>query len=264
MVCLYLGNESETEYINLQQAIGDCCSDIELICSSSGVRSIYIGQKIDFAVVKLVAALADIPAFFRQKQDLMTYDMSIKFIGICEQKEDAFEGFSLEFDDVYMKTLSGEGLKNFILRFIGKKINHKITVTTMPSLNVNAYGVNVTFESKKAREIFAYLINAEGKQVSNYQLISDIWEGLAIDESARNRCRVSFSYLRSTLRKYGISDILGSKGSFHWINREKIDCDLYELLRSSRKADMPMLEDIYYLEEYSWAERTKGRIARLR
>ena len=77
-----------------------------------------------------------------------------------------------------------------------------------------------------------------------------------MDESTRRRFRKVVSELRKTLAAYGIEEILIRINQESRINREQIQCDLYQYLEEGE--EYKHLFKGEYMNNYSWAECTLG------
>lgn len=184
---------------------------------------------------------------------------NVQIIAAIREKEDAYDAFKLKADDVLLYPIKNQTIDEIISeKAIARR--HRIDIVTMPDFHISVDGKQLYFPSKKAQEMLAYLVDSNGRQISNNQLISEIWEDSSFDDKARERCRVTFCNLNKVLKENDIDYLIGSTGRTRYINKDEIThCDIYELLKGNEKYINMYNEQ--YLESYSWSEATKGYIA---
>ena len=131
----------------------------------------------------------------------------------------------------------------------------RVTVQTFGYFNILIDGEPVVFEHEKAKELFAVLIDRQGKFVSSGEIISCLWEDESVNENTQSRCRKAAYHLRRILAEHGLADLMEStpKG-YRRIRPEMIDCDLYRYL-GGESAFIRRFRGAY-MSEYSWAEQT--------
>ena len=115
----------------------------------------------------------------------------------------------------------------------------------------------VKFRRSKTKEMFAYLIDRRGSSVTGSQLRVVLWE----DDG--DRFSNYFSQLthdiKNVMEEIGCGDVLAISRNAYAIVPEKIDCDLYRVLKSDH--DFMTHYKGEYMSQYSWAEyRTGSRI----
>ena len=130
----------------------------------------------------------------------------------------------------------------------------RVVIQTFGYFNVLIDGRPIAFQHEKAKELLALLVDRKGKYVSSSEIISCLWEDEPVCENTRSRCRKAVFYLRETLEKYGVKDIIESTSKgYRRICTDVIDCDLYRYLdgepayaRAFRGA---------YMTDYSWGKK---------
>ena len=106
--------------------------------------------------------------------------------------------------------------------------------------------------SGKAKEILALLVTRRGKEVSNEEIYTTIWENRPYSNRDMIVYYNALRRLKNTLRKYGISDLLISATHGQMVNTELFDCDYYDWLRGDGDTETGFEEE--FLSEYSWGE----------
>lgn len=108
-------------------------------------------------------------------------------------------------------------------------------------------GETLAFHRAKSKELLAYLIDRNGKDITRAGIFSVLWEDAVYDRSKQKYLDV---VIRS-LRDAGIEDILEIKDGYLRIRPEMLDCDLYRFLRNDPAAVNSYRGE--YMEEYAWA-----------
>lgn len=152
---------------------------------------------------------------------------------------------------VAMDAAHGEGRASQPAQESGKRVE----IRTFGYFNVIIDGQPIAFQHEKAKELLALLVDRQGKFVSSGEIISCLWEEEPVNENTRSRCRKAAFYLRETLEKYGLDDLIESTSKgYRRIRTEMVDCDLYRYL-AGEAAYMKAFRGAY-MADYSWAEQT--------
>lgn len=81
---------------------------------------------------------------------------------------------------------------------------------------------------KKGRELFAYLLDIEGKAVGRRELIEVLWQD-EIPEKAVALLHNMIYNIRKELSAYGLETILTYENKRYRLGMEGIDCDFYQI-----------------------------------
>ena len=104
----------------------------------------------------------------------------------------------------------------------------------------------------KAKEILALVVTRRGKEISNEELYSTIWEDRPYSNDLMTVYYNALRRLRSVLKKEGIENLLISTSRGQIINTAMFDCDYYNWLdKNPHKGDEFKGE---FLSEYSWSD----------
>ena len=119
----------------------------------------------------------------------------------------------------------------------------------------------VTFEREKARELLAYLVDCHGAAVTTKQIASVLWEDRPYDRTLKNYVATVVKALKNALRNAGAEDILIKTHNQLAVDVQKFKCDSYDF----EKWDVAAINSFRgeYMADYSWAEFTNGRYARI-
>ena len=114
----------------------------------------------------------------------------------------------------------------------------------------------VSFSRKQTKELFAFLVDRRGALCSTESIMTALWENPVDIKSAKHRVWNLTSDLRASLRAIGMEDVLLSVGKQLAVRTDLLDCDYYEMIKGNASAKDTFRGE--YMEQYSWAELTKG------
>ena len=135
-----------------------------------------------------------------------------------------------------------------------------IFVKTFGEFEVFANDKKVHFNRNKSKEMLAYLIDKKGIAVTRKELAKILFETEEYSRTTQNYLSKIIKELERVLKEIGASKILKKGFNSYSIDVYEIECDLYNY----EKED-PEPEDINrfkgeYMNQYSWAEVTLGRL----
>ncbi len=129
--------------------------------------------------------------------------------------------------------------------------------------NFIAYKENgdiMTFSRTKSKELLAYLIDCAGFPVTTRDIAKDVFEAELDKQMSKNISKIIIGLI-SDLKDEGYDDIVIKQNRQIYVNRDKIDCDIYNAING----DVSALNSFHgeYMIEYSWAE-ISGSVAKIR
>lgn len=178
----------------------------------------------------------------------------IKIIYITGSDEYAKDAVRLKADGYLTKPYSS-GELTFCIEAARQKLVkpvRRIYAKTFGHFDLYVDGQPIMFRSAKAKELLALLIDREGGTVNSDQIIGTLWEDRPNDENTQNLCSKIVRTLKKELAEHQIEDLLITNRGIRCINKELLECDLYQLLAGDEKAAGQYLGE--YMMEYSWAE----------
>lgn len=223
-------------------------------------------QALEFAHnEKVDIAFLDInmhPSGIEMGKALKKLNPDIKLVFITAYNNYAFEAYQLEVVDYLLKPYDKAQLRKTIIKLgvideedKGKKIYFR----TMPNLGIFINDERVLIRGRRIREVLAYLVSVEGRDVSNRELLNNLWPNEDINESSLVLVRMTMKHLREKLKELGIDDILIMEYGVYCLDTRKFSSDLQELRQGNQ--DIIQAYDGRFLEEYSWAEEANACIA---
>lgn len=156
-------------------------------------------------------------------------------------------------DYVLLKPVSKENLEDTLV------LLKPVTEEKKKNIYIRTFGRFVVFKdgkpcriSGKAKEILALLVTRRGKEVSNEEIYTILWE----ERPYSNRNMIVYynalRRLKNALRKQGMSDLLISATHGQMVNTDLFDCDYYDWLKGKSNSETGFEEE--FLSEYSWGE----------
>ena len=197
--------------------------------------------------------------------DLIKYikdiDENIEVAFITEDEKYALKAFEVGAFGYILKPYTQDKIENVIKKMIKLHISRKskvIEVKTFGRFDVFVNGRSLFFSNKKAKEMFALLIDRYGGIVTMEQAIDILWEDRPLDDSTKTLYRIAAKNLRDTLAKENCDDILIETRGQRALDIKKIKCDYYDFANDPVKNKY--LFNGEYMAEYSWGEYTLAKL----
>lgn len=154
---------------------------------------------------------------------------------------------------VILKPVSKENLENTLV------LLQPITEEKRKDIYIRTFGRFVVFKddspcrfSGKAKEILALLVTRRGKEVSNEEIYTTLWENRPYSNRDMIVYYNALRRLKKSLKNQDMSDLLISASHGQMVNTKLFDCDYYEWLDGKSNAETGFEEE--FLSEYSWGE----------
>lgn len=119
-------------------------------------------------------------------------------------------------------------------------------------------GKAVSFKRRQTKEMFAYLIDRRGAVVTFGEIATVFWEDSNDLRLLKHRIRNFVGDLKSTMAELGHADIIVRGRDRIGLMVETIACDYYRHLDGTAGPQEVFRGE--YMEQYSWAEATKGAL----
>lgn len=196
-------------------------------------------------------------------RELHAINENIGVVFVTAFSQFALEAFAADAIGYILKPYTREEVRKE-LRKVARYVpiaGQSVSITTIPFFSVRVDGVEVRIPSSKCKEMLAFFVDRAGAAASAGEIISCLWPDRGNDEATGTLLRVTYNRLFRLLEDAGIGHILVSKNRQRWLVRESVDCDLYRILAGDQEAGKAYAGE--YLREYSWAESTNARLAKL-
>lgn len=178
-------------------------------------------------------------------------DMLIVFVTAFE--EYIGEANHLGADYYILKPYKKETLQQVVskMKILSSMQQKDIYIQTFGRFVVKKDGKAIKLTGK-AKEILALVVTRRGKEISNEELYSTIWEGRPYGNIEMKVYYNAVKRLKRTLANYGISDLLLSTVRGQAANTDLFDCDYYAWQDGDLKANDRFEGE--FMSEYSWGE----------
>lgn len=141
------------------------------------------------------------------------------------------------------------------VKLLSMRLRRKTRVVTFGHFEVYVDRRPVYFRNGKAKELFAFCIHREGASVTMEEAIDILWPDRPYDERVKRLYRKAVGAVQEALADYGVEDTFINKRGSCYVERDKIECDLYQFLEEgSLSISAREFLDMGYLADYSWAE----------
>ena len=115
------------------------------------------------------------------------------------------------------------------------------------------------FGRRQTKELLAFLVDRRGEACTPEEIAQALWKDNVDDPAGLSaQVRILLKDLNRVLDTIGREDIIISRGGKIAIRKDAIDCDYYRMLAG----DMDAVNDYQgeYMDQYSWAEITDGKL----
>ncbi len=137
------------------------------------------------------------------------------------------------------------------LRLLAERQHKDIYIQMFGRFLVKKNGKPVQLTGK-AKEILALVVSRRGKEISNEEIYSTLWEDRPYSNACMSVYYNALRRLKNALRKEDIQDILVPTPRGQTVNTELFDCDYYAW--QDKNMDTRDSFEGEFLSEYSWGE----------
>ncbi len=137
------------------------------------------------------------------------------------------------------------------IRLIARRQHKKLYVQTFGRFVVLKEGSPIALRGK-AKEILALVVTKRGREISNEEIYSTLWEGREYSNEHMNVFYNALHRLRKTLKNEDCEDLLISTRHGQMVNLDCFDCDYYAW--QDKNPDQRDQFSGEFLSEYSWGE----------
>lgn len=201
-------------------------------------------------------------------KQLKTISPDITLIFCTAYKEYAFDAFGLYAKGYLLKPFRAEDILRVLDEMVTDwrsehcRLTRDIRIRTFGHFEVFVDGKPLEFERQKAKELLAYLVDRHGARVSTKEIAGVLWENYDYNPQTKNKTTSTVSFLRKALNAAGIGDILIKSWNQLALDITKVKCDAYDF----ENMDVTAINSFHgeYMVNYSWAEFTTGKYARMK
>lgn len=173
----------------------------------------------------------------------------INIIFVTAYDNYAFEAYKIHASGYLHKPVSAAKIKEEVdaLRYpVEMESTKKIQIKCFGNFEIFSNSIPVKFSYQKTKELFAYLVDREGSEISINELNAVLWE-----EDHKSYLRNLIADVQQTLKSLGASDVLIKNRNGVAINVKLVDCDAYEYKKGNPNAIRLYRGE--YMIQYPWA-----------
>ena len=151
-----------------------------------------------------------------------------------------------------MKPITAEAVQREIDHIKGVKSREKLlTIQCFGNFEVLYQGESLPFKRKKAKELFAVLVDRNGAGMTAKEICAILFQEHMDDAKNTAYLRQLILDLKNTLKVVGADDVLQHDTPYYRINTNLVRCDYFSFL----DIGSPSFRGEYMMQ-YSWAETT--------
>lgn len=156
-------------------------------------------------------------------------------------------------DDYIVKPYKRETIERMVKKMLllSKRLEKSVYIQMFGRFNVLKDGVPVQLHGK-TKEILALVACRRGKEISNEEIYSTVWEGREYSSEHMKTYYNALKRLKQHLEEAGIGSLLLSTPRGQMLNTEMCDCDYFSW--QDKNTDSRARFEGEFLSEYSWGE----------
>ena len=190
--------------------------------------------------------------------ELKKHSPMCNIVFVTSYSEYAFAAIQMRPSGYIMKPYTEEDIRNEFENFrysaaAEDKSNGKLKIRTFGNFRVfGKDDVPLKFSRTISKEIFAYLIDQCGYPVTSKEIAADVLEVEDFDRPTSKKVSQYVSDLIKDIEAAGFQNVIIKQNRQIQINKEAVDCDLYDLFSGDTEAFKSYHGE--YMIDYSWAE----------
>lgn len=185
-------------------------------------------------------------------EKLMALHPRCKIIFCTGYEEYAVSAFRLHASGYLMKPITAEAVQKEIDHIKGVKSTEKLlTIQCFGNFEVLYNGKSLPFKRKKAKELFAVLVDRNGAGVTAKQICAILFPDDSDDTKNAAYLRQLILDLKNTLKMIGAEEVLRHETPYYRIDTNLVSCDYFRYLDVGKPKFYGE-----YMTQYSWAEST--------
>ena len=179
----------------------------------------------------------------------------VNLIFLSDSKEYGYDALDIHASGYVLRPLSQKSVQREIedLRYpeIQKKAK-RVFASTFGNFELFVDGKPVEFKYSRTKEIVALLVNNNGAQTTNGEIIASLWEDEGDPKKKASYLCNLRQDLQNTFNRLKLKGIIIKQRGSMAIAKDRIECDLYDWMEKKEKSKYSYLGD--YMNQYSWAE----------
>lgn len=176
----------------------------------------------------------------------------INIIFVTAHAQYALDAIQLRASGYILKPATQEALREEVrnLRMPGPP-THRVVVRTFGSFEVLVDGSPLHFARSKSKELFALLIDREGKDVPNATACALLWPGKECNFSLQRQLQTVIGEMCKAFSACGAEGVIVRNRHSLAVDTAQVDCDVYRMKQGDMRAFNAFQGK--YMEGYPWA-----------
>ena len=251
---ILLVNEHLDELDQLSGMIKKIRPDLDILCFSSSLEALAEARKTEIDIAVISAEMAELGGLDLGKYLTDLYPM-VNLIFLSDSKEYGYDAINIHASGYVLRPLSQKAVRREMedLRYPEIQKNAKrVFAHTFGNFELFVDGKPVEFKYSRTKEIVALLVNNNGAQTSNGEIIASLWEDEGDPKKKASYLCNLRQDLQNTFNRLKLKGIIIKQRGSMAIAKDRIECDLYDWMEKKEKSKYSYLGD--YMNQYSWAE----------
>lgn len=239
---------------SITQLAGQLMPDAEFTSYDSSLSALADARKQEIDIAFLDISMPELNGI-DLGQYLKELHPFINIIYLTEHREYGFEAMQIHASGYLLKPASEQDIKRELeeLRYPEfQKKQKRVFAQTFGNFELFVDGKPVAFKYNRTKEIVALLVNNRGAQTSNGEIVACLWEDEGDPDKKRSYLCNLRQDLQNTFKKMKLNGLLIKQRGSMAIDKERIECDMYDWLEKKQDSRYKYLGD--YMNQYSWAE----------
>ena len=254
---IYCIDDEENALEYLVRKVKEVEPEAEIHSFSSPAKALDMVKELPFDVAFLDIQMPGIDGIALAKR-FKSISPKSNLVFVTGYSEYTMDAFSVDASGYLLKPVIAKQIRHALdnLRYpLTVSSGPKVTAQCFGNFEIFCNGEPVTFKYKKSKEVLAYLIDRNGANCSNSEVIINLWED---DEDHNSYYRSLLKDINDTLISIGCSDIFRKKWGGASIVPSKLRCDYYDYLAGKPQGINAFRGQ--YMNQYSWAETTAAEL----
>lgn len=257
---IFAVHENTTTLKKISKILSESKPNDEILIFDSSLSALASARKteVDTAFISVEMSELNGIDLGRYLKDL--YPM-INLVFISDTADQGYEAISMHASGYLLAPAEKKDIQKELddLRYPAIQKNHKrLFAQTFGNFELFVDGQPVNFKYSRTKEIVAILINNQGAQTTNGEIIADLWEDDGDPEKKASYLSNLRQDLQNTFNRLKLNGIILKQRGSMAIAKDKIECDLYEWLDKKKESKYQYLGD--YMNQYSWPEARHAQL----
>ena len=251
---ILLVNEHVDELEQLSEIIKKKKPELDILSCTSSLEALAEARQKEIDIAFISVEQTELNGLDLGKYLTDLYPM-VNLIFLSDSKEYGYDALDIHASGYVLRPLSQKSVQREIedLRYpeIQKKAK-RVFASTFGNFELFVDGKPVEFKYSRTKEIVALLVNNNGAQTTNGEIIASLWEDEGDPKKKASYLCTLRQDLQNAFNRLKLTGIIIKQRGSMAIAKDRIECDLYDWMEKKEKSKYSYLGD--YMNQYSWAE----------